>query len=123
MDRRVPECGDRRTGSISFKLAAGRDTAFGDVFMVPKAAFPQSTARTNPQILTIRFVHVRGHAVSGTILPYLAPDCDCWLETRFRGDIRADRIAGEYVSHNSDNGRMVQRRTWWAKRIGPVAAP
>ena len=120
-----------RTGNVTFKLAAGRDTAFGDVLMVPKESFSQSTepgmpappARANPQILTIRFVHVRGDAVSGTILPYLAPDCDCWLETRFRGDIRADRIAGEFVSHDSDTGRMMQRGTWWAKRIGPIAAP
>jgi hypothetical protein len=126
---RSPETG--RTGSITFKLAAGRDTAFGDVLMVPKGGFPQATepgmpetrARDNPQILTIRFVHVRDRMVSGTILPYLSPDCECWLETRFRGELQGDRITGDFISHNSDNAHLVQRGTWWAKRVGQIAEP
>jgi hypothetical protein len=124
-----PETG--RSGSITFKLAAGSDTAFGDVLMVPKGAFPQATepgtpdprARANPQILTIRFVHVSDHQVSGTILPYLVPDCECWLETRFGGELSGNRITGDFVSHDADTGRLLQRGTWWAKRTGEMVKP
>jgi hypothetical protein len=94
-----------RAGSISFSLVAGRDTATGDVLMVPRgtdqpaALDRQSGAQIMaraPQVLRISFVRVLGANVSGTIEPYRAPDCDCILSTTFVGQLRGDTIDGTF---------------------------
>jgi hypothetical protein len=115
-----PETG--RSGSIVFRLAAGRDTAFGDVIMVPRAALPQSRghaapdARSGPQVLTIKFVRIVGNTVSGTIEPYQSPSCECLLLTVFTGELSGDRITGEFSTRHSRNETLVQKGTWSATR-------
>jgi hypothetical protein len=113
-----------RAGSISFKLEAGKDTAFGDVLMVPReprgaTPDPQRSAesmRTAPHVLTIAFVRVSGSSISGTIDPYPSPDCSCTLTTVFRGQIEGDRIAGEFLIRHSGHEMAAQQGTWWAER-------
>ena len=93
-----------RAGSISFSLVAGRDTAAGDVLMVPRGTDQQASDRQNsaqliaraPQVLRISFVRVLGANVSGTIEPYRAPDCDCILSTTFVGQLRGDTVEGTF---------------------------
>jgi hypothetical protein len=94
-----------RTGSISFSLVAGHDTASGDVVMVPRGVDqPNPTDRQTgaqllaraPQVLRISFVRVVGANVSGTIEPYRAPDCDCVLSTTFIGQVRGDTVEGTF---------------------------
>lgn len=94
-----------RSGSISFSLVAGRDTASGDVVMVPRGVDqPAPTDRQtgaqllarSPQVLRISFVRVLGANVSGTIEPYRAPDCDCVLSTTFVGQLRGDTVEGTF---------------------------
>ena len=114
-----------RSGSIIFQLAAGADTAFGDVVMIshqrrparlpeqdPSAGLPM--ART-PEVLSIAFVRATGDSVEGRLRPYRDPDCECMLDTRFRGQIHGDTIEGTYTSQPSDGGRP-QGGTWKVKK-------
>jgi len=117
-----------RSGSIAFRLVAGRDTAFGDVVMVPAGASrplapavtpggpPDATGArgaTPAQVLTIRFVHIAADSVSGTLQPYEGPDCDCTLTTSFAGRVLGDRIEGTFVTRGAgadQTGRWTVRR-------------
>lgn len=114
-----------RSGSIVFKLAAGADTAFGDVVMIsherrasrlpvqdPSAGLP--VART-PEVLSIAFVRAADGGLSGRLAPYRDPDCDCMLITRFEGRFRGDVIEGTFTSTPADGGAM-QTGTWKVKR-------
>ena len=105
-----------RSGSIVFTLAAGRDTAFGDVVMVPRGASdplvpdPRAggagtvVAPSAGRGLTIRFVRLTGDSVSGVLDPYRAPDCNCVLTTTFAGRVRDDRIEGTYTTRGEASG-------------------
>lgn len=110
-----------RSGSIMFTLAAGSDTAFGDVVMVPKDAgitpdTPPATTRQAQQVLTIRFVRVVEGTVVGTIDPYPSPDCGCQLLTTFRGALAGNRIEGTFTIHHSGHEMVAQKGSWWATR-------
>lgn len=117
-----------RSGSIVFKLAAGADTAFGDVVMIPRerresrlpvqdpsAGLPM--ART-PEVLSIAFVRAADGGLSGRLTPYRDPDCDCLLITRFQGRFRGDVIEGTFTSTPAAGG-ATQTGTWKVKRNKP----
>lgn len=113
-----------RSGSISFTLRAGTDTAFGDVVMIPRALapvpsetrVPSGATPTAPKVLTISFVRVSTNVVSGTLEPYPSPDCGCTLSTVFQGTIKGDRIEGKFTTIHSDHMAPQQQGTWWATR-------
>lgn len=117
----------RRSGSITFKLETGRDTAFGDVIMVP--AIPTGWRHDDPEMwpdrrqvrpearpLFIRFVNVDGDRVSGSIEPYPSPDCTCMLITTFTGQRRGNRIEGTFVTRHEDCDMKPESGRWWAER-------
>jgi hypothetical protein len=117
----------RRSGSIHFVLEAGRDTAFGDIVMVPGITSRQYTddpeiwprrfpLRSDPRALFIRFVNVVDDRVSGAITPYPSPDCECTLHTMFTGQRRGDRIEGTFLTRHEDCGMKTESGTWWAER-------
>lgn len=113
-----------RTGSILFRLDAGRDTAHGDIVMVPRsggmthddALRVAATRHADNQVLTIRFVRVSGQHVAGTIEPYPDPDSECELVTVFRGELDGDRITGTFRTHHVGHDGMAQTGTWWVTR-------
>ena len=125
-----------RSGSIVFSLAAGRDTAAGDVVMVPSGASEPLrrapggaaavysadgapvavlTPRASSAPLTIRFVRVAGDSVAGMLDPYQSPDCNCVLSTRFVGRVRGDRIEGTFETRGSP-GNQPQVGRWQVRR-------
>lgn len=118
-----------RSGSITFTLRAGTDTAFGDVVMIPRALAPLPTETrppsgatpTAPKVLAISFVRVSTNVVSGTLEPYPSPDCGCTLSTVFRGTITGDRIEGTFTTSHSDHMAPQQQGRWWVTRKGPGA--
>jgi hypothetical protein len=97
-----------RHGTIVFKLEAGRDTANGDVTMVPRgwtrplgpAEHPAAAALDAPvpEVLQIRFVRVEYGVVSGTLEPYKDPDCGCAVYTTFTGRLMGNAIEGTFTS-------------------------
>jgi hypothetical protein len=113
-----------RTGSIMFTIRASGDSAFGDVLMET----PPGTARImpaddpsrhhlharSPQLLAIKFVAIHGGDVEGAIEPYIAPDCDCTVTTRFTGHIVRDSIGGTFITRGALIGP--QTGVWSVKR-------
>jgi hypothetical protein len=91
-----------RSGSIVFELKSGKETAKGDVLMVPKGAnapAPSSDPLHGmPQVLNISFVNAEGGVVKGTMDPYRDPDCDCEVQTTFVGLRKGDTIEGTFTT-------------------------
>ena len=94
-------------GSIVFTLDTASDTARGDVLMIPsdqpnaRRGEPEevlATAPKPPSVLSIRFVRVRGNEITGTLDPYVSPDCGCVVVSIFTGFIDGDVISGTYVT-------------------------
>lgn len=114
----------QRWGTIWFRLEAGRDTAYGDVLMIPREPvvqmMPEATAplmmKPVPRVLTIKFVRVEGGRITGAIEPYTSPDCECMLFTVFRGELRGDRIEGDFLILHTASDTPPRSGTWWAAR-------
>jgi hypothetical protein len=114
-----------RSGSIVFKLAAGADTAFGDVVMIPRQRRESRLPVQDPsaglptprsvEVLRIAFVRALDGGLSGRLAPYRDPDCDCMLITRFEGRFRGDAIEGTYTS-TPEGGGTPQGGTWKVSR-------
>ena len=112
----------QHSGTIWFRLDAGRDTALGDVLMRPResVALPAPSApgvwQAAPRVSTIKFVRVQWPHLTGAIEPYTSPDCDCLLVTVFRGEVKGDRIEGDFSIIHTAHGTLPQSGTWWATR-------
>ena len=114
-----------RSGSIVFKLAAGADTAYGDVVMIPRerlASRPPTQDPSaglaiplTPQVVSIAFVRAADGMLTGRLAPYRDPDCDCVLITRFQGRLQGDAIEGSFSS-TPESGGAVQTGTWKVRR-------
>lgn len=112
-----------RNGSILFRLTAGGDSAYGDVLMVDARparlnitdASAAHVEHTHPtQLLRIAFVRVANGRVSGAMVPYTDPDCECQVMTTFVGVVAGDVIEGTYVTRAVN--RQEQSGTWRARR-------
>jgi hypothetical protein len=108
------------SGSIVFQLEAGRDTAYGDVLMMPREGHESvQTHRPDvvrlaypaPQLLNIAFVRIAEGYVVGTIATYVDPETgDAWT-ARFEGNLRDRTIEGRYVATAVD--QRESREGWW----------
>lgn len=100
-----------RTGNIVFTVTAGKDTAYGDVLMIPEpnewstpitaadvATGEHARHSSSSELLRISFVRVRAGFVEGALEQYTAPDCRCTVSTTFRGTLQANSISGDYVT-------------------------
>jgi hypothetical protein len=114
----------RRTGSIMFDLRAGRDTAYGDVLLVPEGLQRQNQTRDDvhvaPELIAIRFVMVRDDLVRGTLEPYRDPSCGCRLHTVFSGTLKGSIIEGTYRTYHVDT-RETHEGSWLVRRTGTYA--
>ena len=120
-----------RSGSIVFNLDAGRDTASGDVVMIPAErdrrsynadrSLPRSPQMAPAEVVPIRFVRVRGDRVMGRLESYRAPECDCQATTTFSGRREGDRIAGSYRTEGA--GMRPTRGRWEVKLVRAARAP
>jgi len=116
-----------RSGSITFTILAGRDTAFGDVVMIPEhgPAFAAADAVTqehrahaqSAELLRVTLIRVQGGTIRGELEPYIAPDCQCTVTTVFRGSVNGDRIDGQYITRGP-NG-LLQEGRWRMERRRP----
>jgi hypothetical protein len=122
-----------RSGSILFTLAAGADTAHGDVIMVPnewglppspRTGDPDAPARRlgpAPQALAIAFVRAADRMIEGRLAPYRDPECGCLLTTMFRGRLTGpDTIEGTFVSLHGTSGP--ETKGWWRATRRPAAS-
>jgi hypothetical protein len=102
-----------RRGALSFTISTRSDSAFGDVTMFtplgqqlrPADSGDQHRAHAaSTQALRIDFVRVGGGMVSGTLEPYIAPDCNCQVSTTFTGNVQGDTIRGTFITNGSQGG-------------------
>ena len=102
-----------RRGALSFTIAAHADSAFGDVIMFtplgqqvrPVDSGDQHRLHSSStQALRIDFVRVGGGMVSGTLEPYVAPDCNCQVSTTFTGNVLGDTIRGTFITNGAQGG-------------------
>jgi hypothetical protein len=117
-----------RSGSIVFELKSGdKADAQGDVLMWPKGsknamapsevkALPEDQLKTMPQILSVSFVESKGKFVTGTMDPYIDPDCDCQVRTTFGGSIDGDVIIGEFTIERVDHPGKAAKGKWKVTR-------
>jgi hypothetical protein len=113
-----------RSGSI-VNLDAGRDTATGDVVMIPAErdrrsystdrSLPRAPQMAPAEVIPIRFVRVRGDRVMGRLESYRAPECDCQATTTFTGRREGDRITGTYVTEGA--GTRGTRGRWEVRLV------
>ena len=116
-----------RSGSISFTLSAGTDSAFGDVIMIPRGwgrplqawDRPGSAGAPGTQpraaVLTINFVRVAGGRVTGRLAPYADPESGAPLATTFEGQLADDTIEGTYTTRGAGSG-IAQTGQWKVTR-------
>jgi hypothetical protein len=112
-----------RVGNILFTITAG-DSAFGDVMMDTPAGMPVLQPADDPtahrlharsaRFLAVRFVDIVGGEVEGALEPYVAPDCDCTVQTVFRGIVRGDTIRGTFLTRSP--GWPTQHGVWSVAR-------
>lgn len=118
--------GSARRGALKFYIGAvGEDSTFGDVTMFsplgermqPADQGPAHRAHTRmAQTLRVDLVRVAGGQVTGTLEPYIAPDCLCKVSTTFTGAFVGDTIRGTFVTtggttENRDGRWQLVRRT------------
>lgn len=113
-----------RHGSILFVLNAARDSAVGEVLMVPTGyTAPRNAAEASeqirrpiPQVLSIAFVHAEQGSLTGQLAAYRDPECGCPVNTVFSGRFTGpDTIAGTFVitgpaQHGTQTGEWSVRR-------------
>ena len=116
-----------RSGSIVFELKSGGATANGDVLMWPKGSREPSAADATPgtasgtpdgmpQVLSVSFVQAAAGRVSGTLRPYVDPDCVCEVRTVFVGTVRGDRIEGTFTTERSERAENLASGVWSVTR-------
>lgn len=106
-----------RSGSILFRLAAGADTAVGDVLMIPMGQRHDHPDGIHPasEYLPISFVSVANGRVRGVLEPYRDPACGCLINTSFDGEMRGNTIEGSFTSRHAET-RSVQEGRWRVTR-------
>ena len=117
-----------RTGTITFTIDAGSDTAHGDVLMeapmrhqfiaADVASGEHRLHSRAPEVLRITWVGLHRGFVEGALEAYIAPDCQCTVKTVFNGSVVADgnEIKGEFVTTGAS---LRQQGTWIVRRRKP----
>jgi hypothetical protein len=120
----------QRRGTIQLEIRPGKDTAYGDILMESPTDhqivavdvhtgehFKHARA---PQVLTIRLIAVNDGLVEGVLEPYIAPDCQCTVNTVFRGRRVKEDIAGDFVTRGAYG--LQQSGTWKVHRTRTIVA-
>ena len=120
----------QRSGTIQLTIRPGKDTAFGDILMespVNRKIIAEDAASgehlrhsRSPQLLLIEFVRVNEDLVEGVLEPYIAPDCECTVNTVFRGVRLGEEIEGDFVTRGPYG--LYQTGTWKVRRTRTTIA-
>ncbi|MFL5605143.1 MAG: hypothetical protein ACJ8AD_01735 [Gemmatimonadaceae bacterium] len=117
--------GSARRGALKFYIGKGEDDSFGDVTMLsplgermqPADQGPAHRAHTRlAQTLRVDFDWAPGGQLTGSLEPYIAPDCLCKVTTTFTGTFVGDTIRGTFVTtggttENREGKWQLVRRT------------
>ena len=99
-----------RSGTLLLRLAAGQDTARGDVLlhiagretaaMVPLTTDDPWADVSDEQTLDVTFVRAAGGAVFGKLDIYNDPVCGCEVRTTLTGRIKGNLLEGTYITEH-----------------------
>ena len=89
-------------GTILFDLAAGADTARGQVEMTFAPA--------------LRLYGEGAGAIRGTLAPYWNPACDCRTVSVFEGVLQGSRISGTFVTRRESGEVVLSSGRWRVER-------
>ncbi len=114
-----------RSGIIVFEFNSEGDELAGEVIMVPQDRMPRSFLlgpdvevleqySSFSEILQIERVHVEGGKLTGRLLPYEDPNCQCVVSTDFEGTIDGDTITGTFTVKAASGS--VRRGRWRISR-------
>lgn len=114
-------------GTIRFDLAAGADTAHGQVEMTFAPALrlygeggaEQELARRPCTTIDIAVVRVELGAIRGTMAPYWHPACDCRVSSVFEGRLQGSEITGSFVTRRESGGAVLSTGRWRVERGAP----
>jgi hypothetical protein len=113
-----------RSGTITFRLKAGTDSAWGDVVMLPPqneftrppgAPEGMRTMREPAHLLRISFVRCEDGEVTGRLDPYQDPDTGERVHTTFEGRLEGKVFKGTFVSYYPGTGTRVNGK-WEVKK-------
>ena len=114
-----------RSGTITFALQSGTDSATGDVVMTPAQVqdvrgpdAPQIAGpRVQlPQALRIMFVRAEGQRISGRLDVYQDPRTGERLLTTFEGRLYRNEFKGTYTTRTEATGHL-STGEWSVKRV------
>jgi hypothetical protein len=71
-------------------------------------------------VLLIEFVAIHEDLVEGVMEPYVAPGCQCTVNTVFRGIRMGEEIEGEFVTRGPLG--LYQTGTWTVRRTKTTIA-
>ena len=110
-----------RSGIMVFEFNEAGDEAAGEVVMVPQNRIP-SAFRLGPevevmeqysnfsQVLVIERLHIEGGTITGRLVPYEDPNCQCVVNTDFEGTVDGDAMTGTFTVRAPSGS--VQRGRW-----------
>ncbi len=117
-----------RSGTIVFSLKAGTDSAFGDVWMIPRrpdyvqnpGGVPEESRsdRMLARPLRIAFVRCAEGEVTGRLDPYEDPETGDRIFTTFEGRLEGKQFKGRFSSLYQPSG-MRATGTWSVTRKSP----
>jgi hypothetical protein len=119
-----------RSGTITFTLSTGRDTAYGEVIMIPAGYNVRvepvdlriGEPRNTPRLLTITFVRTGERTVRGSLDEYLDPECQCPMRTSFSGAFTGPNSLGGTFESQTSHSPVLLRGEWTAKRVAKQVA-
>ena len=111
--------GAGRSGTIAFRLRAGEASATGKVVLLPGRADTLATAAAMARsVINISFMRKEGNKVTGTLDPYIDPNCSCRVTTNFEGSFKdATTIEGTFTTVPSQSGAQITGGTWKVIRL------
>ena len=113
------------SGTIAFEFNSEGDELAGDVIMVPQDRMPRSFLlgpdvevleqySSFSEILQIERIHIEGGKLTGHLLPYEDPQCQCVVSTDFEGTIDGQTMTGTFTVRAASGS--VQRGRWRISR-------
>ena len=114
-----------RSGTISFTLPPGRDTAYARVALpgaVPAPACGDALSQATSSgdaggtlLLRLTWLGVEAGRVGGWLAPYHDPEAGCVMDIWFEGSAWKNRIEGSYFARPAD-GASLRIGTWEVRR-------
>lgn len=113
-----------RSGTLYFSLASQEDAASGEIVVYPQGApgivnwenrLTLASARYLAEAMQVRFVSYQSGIVTARVGPYVDPNCGNVHVTTLFGELRNDRLSGNFISRSEAHEPITGQ--WSAHRV------